>query len=159
MLQILQHLQGPYWTLFIMSLSLSCLGEGKDDHSGPACNTLPYADKNMFHPFIFRQGILLAHIQLHQDPQDPSYQAAFLMDGPQHLYLCMELLLPRYRSFYFPLVNFMRFLTAHFSNLLKSFCMAAQFTGVSATPPSFVSSANFLGLHPAPPAVIKDVKN
>ena len=43
----------------------------------------------------------------------------------------------------FPLLNSMRFPSAHFSSLLRSLWMEAQPSGVSATPPSFVLSADF----------------
>lgn len=49
-----------------------------------------------------------------------------------------------------PLLNCMRFPSGHFSSLLRSHWMAAQCSGVSASPPSFVSSRDLLGVHSAP---------
>jgi len=43
----------------------------------------------------------------------------------------MDLLLPRYRTWRFPLFNCMRFLSAHFSSLLRSLWIAAWLSGVS----------------------------
>lgn len=56
---------------------------------------------------------------------------------------CMELFFPRY----LPLLNFIRFVSIHLSNLSKSFWRAAQPTGVSATPFRFVSPGNLLRKH------------
>ena len=63
------------------------------------------------------------------------------------LYWCMGLFLPRCRTLYLPLLNFIRFLCAQLSSLSRSRWMAAQPSGVSTTPPSFVSSANLLRVH------------
>ena len=63
------------------------------------------------------------------------------------MYWCMDLFLPRCRTLHFPSLNFMRFLSAHSSSLLRSLGMAAQPSGVSATPRSLVSSAYFLRVH------------
>ena len=63
------------------------------------------------------------------------------------IYRCLGLFLPRCRTLHFPLLNFMRLLSAHFSSLSRSLWMAAQPYGISATPPSFVPSANLLRVH------------
>ncbi|KAK4828690.1 LOW QUALITY PROTEIN: hypothetical protein QYF61_000528 [Mycteria americana] len=63
----------------------------------------------------------------------------------------MGLFLSRCRTLHFSFLNFMRFVSAHFSSLLRSVSMAAQPSGVSANPPRFVSPENFLRSHAAPP--------
>ena len=60
------------------------------------------------------------------------------------LYWCMGLFLPRCRTLHLPLLIFIRFLPTQLSSLSRSCWMAAQPSGVSTTPPSFVSSANLL---------------
>lgn len=60
--------------------------------------------------------------------------------------LCLFLL--RCQSVHF--LNFMRLLSAHFSDLLRSLQMAAQHNGVPATAPTFVSPANLLRLQSVP---------
>ncbi|KAK4826847.1 hypothetical protein QYF61_011715 [Mycteria americana] len=62
----------------------------------------------------------------------------------------MGLFIPRGRTWYFHLLNFMRFLSAHFSSLSRSLWMAARPSDVSATPPSFVSSRNLPRVCSAP---------
>ncbi|KAK4810721.1 hypothetical protein QYF61_007695 [Mycteria americana] len=99
------------------------------------------------------KGTLLAHVQLGVH-QDLLCKAAFQLGGPQHVYWCMGLFLPWCRTWHFPLLNCMRFLSAHFSSLSRSLWMAAQPSGISATPPSFVASANLLKLCP----LIEDVE-
>ncbi|KAK4806792.1 hypothetical protein QYF61_005588 [Mycteria americana] len=66
------------------------------------------------------------------------------------MYWCLGLFLPRGRTLPFPLLNFMRFLSAHFSSLFRSLWMAARSSAISATPPTFVSPANLLRVHSAP---------
>jgi len=58
------------------------------------------------------------------------------------IYWCMGLSLPRCRTLHFPLLNCMRFLSAHFSSLLRSLWLAAKLSGVSATPHSFISGVS-----------------
>ncbi|KAK4825450.1 hypothetical protein QYF61_027605 [Mycteria americana] len=62
---------------------------------------------------------------------------------------------------HFPLLNFMRFLSAHFSSLSRSLWMAVRPSGVSDTPPSFVSSANLLEgtLSPTIQIISEDVEH
>jgi len=66
------------------------------------------------------------------------------------LYWCMGLFLPRCRTLHLPLFNFISFLSAQLSSLSRSRWMAAQASGVSATPPGYVSSANLLSAHSVP---------
>lgn len=61
-----------------------------------------------------------------------------------HVWSC-----PRCRALYFPL-NFMRFLSTHFSSWLRSIWRVAQPAGVSVTPLDLTSSANLLTLPSAP---------
>ena len=60
------------------------------------------------------------------------------------LYWYLGLLLPRCKILYLPWFYFIKFLPAQLSSLSRSCWMAAQPSGVSATPPSFVSSINLL---------------
>lgn len=96
------------------------------------------------------KGTMLACIKfgVHQDPRDPFYIADFQSVGPS-LYQCVWLFLPSCRTFQFSLFNLMRFLSAHFSNLLWSLQVAVQLPGVCTTPLSFVSSAELLRVHSA----------
>ncbi|KAK4810782.1 hypothetical protein QYF61_008754, partial [Mycteria americana] len=53
------------------------------------------------------------------------------------IYWCLGLFLPKCRTWHFPWLNCMRFLSAHFSSLLRSLWVAARPSGISASPPSF----------------------
>ena len=53
-------------------------------------------------------------------------------------------------TLHLPLLNFMRFLSSHFSRLSRYLWMLGQSPGVSVTPFSFVSSENLLRMHSAP---------
>lgn len=59
----------------------------------------------------------------------------------------IELFLPRCRM---PLLNFVRFLAAHFSRLSKSLWMAMPPSIISSTPPSSMSPAYLLRVHSVP---------
>lgn len=77
-----------------------------------------------YHYPLNSKGTLLAYVQ-----------AAFQLSGPQHV-LVLGLFLPWCRTLHITLLNFMRFMPAHFSNLPMSLWMASL-TNISATPPSF----------------------
>lgn len=59
----------------------------------------------------------------------------------------MGLSLPRCKTFHLPWLNFKMFLSAYLTSLSRSFWMAAQQSGISASTPSFASSANLLRRH------------
>jgi len=80
----------------------------------------------------------------------PRSLSAELLSAGQPPYWSMGLFLPRGRTLHLPLWNFTGFLCAQLSSLSRSRWMAAQLSGVSATPPSFVSSANSLRVHSVP---------
>ena len=50
------------------------------------------------------------------------------------IYLCIELLFPRCRTLHFIFLNVMRFLSHHFSSLLRSLWMAARLSSASLYP-------------------------
>lgn len=57
---------------------------------------------------------------------------------------CMGLFLPRdSKTLHFPLLNFIKFLSSHFSSLVRSLWMTADSSVLSSTPPSLVPSAEF----------------
>jgi len=58
---------------------------------------------------------------------------------------CMGFFLPRCRTWHITFLNFVRFLSAYFSNLSRSLWMAEL-----ATPPGIVSSADLLKVYSAP---------
>ena len=58
------------------------------------------------------------------------------------MYCHVTLLLLRCRTLHFPLLSFMRFLSAHFCSVFRSICKT--------TAPSFSSSANLLRAHSVP---------
>lgn len=88
---------------------------------------------------LCHKGSSMAHGQLdvHQDIR------AFLTGWPS-LFWCTDLFLPRGRTCHFHLLNIMRLPSAHVPILLRSLWMAAQVSGATATPPSFVLSVNLL---------------
>lgn len=59
---------------------------------------------------------------------------------PLILSWCLRLFLLRFRTFQFPLLNLMRFLSPHLSSLPRSLWMAVWPSDEPATPSSFVSS-------------------
>lgn len=59
-------------------------------------------------------------------------------------YCFLGLFLCRCKTLHFPLLNFLRFLSAHFSSLSRCLCMTVNLSCVSFTPPSFVWSVNML---------------
>lgn len=63
---------------------------------------------------------------------------------------CKELLLPRYRTLYFPLLNSMIYLSSQFSRLLRFLWSTAWLSGISGTPPAFATSVNLLRIHSTP---------
>ena len=62
---------------------------------------------------------------------------------------CLGLFVPRSRTLYFPMLNFMRYLSAHFSRMLRSLGMTAWPSHLSATPLMSVQSAYLLRVHSA----------
>ena len=120
---------------------------GKENLLWPAGHTLLDAPQDAT-GLLGSQGTLLAHGQpvVHQDTQVPLRRAA-LQQGRPSLYWCLGLFLPRGRTLHLPLLNLIRFLSAHLSSLSRSRWMAAQPASVSTTPPSLVSSANWLRVH------------
>lgn len=60
-----------------------------------------------------------------------------------NMYQCLH----RCRTLHCPLLKFMKFLSAHFSNLSRSPCMVPQKPGLSSTPPSFVSPVDLFRVH------------
>lgn len=151
------------WTLSCMSVSLLHWGaqnwtqdsrcdltsaelERKDQLSQPASNTLLNAAWDAICR-LCSKGTLLTQVQLSVH-QDPLFSVKLLSSWVAlSIYWYMRLFLPRCRTLYFFLLNFIRFLSTHFSNLLICLWMAAQPSGISATVFSFVSSANLLRVH------------
>lgn len=79
----------------------------------------------IFHdPF---QPELFYELGVHQDPEDFFHKATSQLDGPQYI---LVLFLHRHRTLHLPLLNRIRFLSIHFSSLLRSFWTAAQPSGV-----------------------------
>lgn len=113
-IQFLRYHHGPYWMLSLCPC-LSC-GEEKERMTLDLLAALYPMQTRISFPFFFLSGHFVGSYSTLSGPQGPLLSSCF----PQHFFLCMELFLPRYRSFYFPLFNFMRFLRAHFFNLLKS---------------------------------------
>jgi len=100
---------------------------------------------------LFCKGTLLAHVQLGvcQDPQGLCCNITFQLGDPLHI-LVHGVVPPQRQDlapWHLSLLNFMRFLSTHFSSLLRSFWMAAQPSSASVNPPSLVSSENLLRVH------------
>lgn len=93
--------------------------EGKDHLLQPAVNTLPSAHHDTIGLLCFK-GTVLAHGQLgvYLDPWGFFCHAALQLVSPQHG--MVHRVIPRPRAWHFPFLNFMTFLPAHFSSLLKS---------------------------------------
>ena len=85
------------------------------------------------------KGTLLSHSHsvFYQDTQILSSRST------SHLYWCLQLFLLRCRTLHLPLLNAV---STHLS-FSGSYWMAAQPSGVSSIPPSFISSANLLRVH------------
>jgi len=127
-----------HWTLCYVHLSLllgspkldtalqvwhhQCGAEGKDHYSQAAGNTPARAAQDTI-SLICSKDILVAYVQLGVC-QVLFCKAALQVVDPS-VYWCMGLLLLRCRTWYFPLWNLMRFLSAHFSSLSRSLWMAA----------------------------------
>lgn len=88
---------------------------------------------------------LLACVQtgVHQKPKGLFWKADFHLISPCNV-LVYEVVLPQVYYFVFPLLNTMRFLSAHFSLSM------AAWHSMAATPSSWVSSANYLRVHSDP---------
>ena len=94
---------------------------------------------------VFAHCLLSFHWALGAEPVSRVFLTA--------IYWCIGLFLPQHRTFHFPLLNFMRWLSAHFSSLWMSLWMAAQLSDVSDTPLSFVS-ANMVRVLSAPSSLL-----
>lgn len=123
--------------------------EGKDYLFCPAGSTLSHTAQDVIGP-PRHKGSLLAHVPLIFNQGPRSFPAKLLSSWMPPACLgasSQELLLPRARTLHFSLMNYMRFLSDHFSRLLKSLWKAAWPTGVHITPHSFASSAKLLRMH------------
>jgi len=89
---------------------------------------------------------LMVNLSSTRTPRSLSAELLSSRSAPS-LSWCMGLFLPRCRTLHLPLLSFIRFLCAQLSSLSRFRWMAAQPSGVSTTPPSFVSSANLLRVH------------
>ena len=142
------------WTCFSSSLHLSCWGD-QHQHSTPDVSQQCWVEVKDHLPqpgdnpspasqdaagLLWCRGALVAiggQFTVHQNPQVLSAQLLWSWSAPS-VYWYAGLFFLRCRSSHFPLLNFMRFLPAHFSSLPRSLWMAAQPSGVSATPSSFL---------------------
>ena len=82
---------------------------------------------------------LMVNLAFSRIPRSFSVKLLSSWSAPSR-YWCLGLFLPMCRMLHFPLLNCMRFQSAHFSSLLRSLWMAAQPSGVLGNPPIFVSS-------------------
>lgn len=97
-------------------------------------NALPKADQQAVGR-LCHEGILLAHVQLMSTRTPRAFSAKLLSSWlDPSPYWCLQLFLPKSRILYFPLLNFMRFLTDYFSSLLMPLGIAVQPSGVPTTP-------------------------
>lgn len=67
--------------------------------------------------------------------------------SPPTMYLCLGLPQPRCRTLHLALLDFMRFVQVHLSNLSRSLCMASLPFNVLTTSYRLVSLANLLRVH------------
>jgi len=95
------------------------------------------------HPFC--KGILLVQVQSGRTLG--SCSVSFWLVS-WSVYWCMGLFFSKSGTLHFPLLNMMRYLSAHFSSSLRPFWMAARPSGVSATPPSSLNLLRVLTIHP-----------
>lgn len=123
----LDTIPGVAWTV----LSEACEGS-----PWPAGSILPNASQDAV-------GLLCSTLLGQVPPDDPQdlqslfCQAAFQLDAPKHnlVHGVFPLQVQKFAVF---LVNFMKFLSAHFSSLLRYLWMTAGPFGISATYPIFV---------------------
>ena len=164
MFQSLSHLLGPalnslqYVDVFLVLgspeldtllqvWSLQFWVEGKGHLSWPASDAFPTVVWYTF-SLLFHQIPLLAHgkFGVHQVAQILYCHGVF-QPGVLSKSWCLGFLLPRCTTPHFILLNFMRFLLAHFYSLFRSLCMAAQLSGVSVTSSSLCHQ-QFCSVHP-----------
>lgn len=94
-------------------------------------------------PGCCQPSVLLTHVQFAviQGAPGPSLQSCSPISGPPTK--------PRGRAVHFPLLTFLRFLSAYSSSLLRSLNHSITKAVLSTTPPNFLSSSNSLNVHSA----------
>lgn len=139
-LHISQAMESPALDTLLHVWSHQCWIEGKDHLSQPAGKRSPNIAQDTA-AFTAR-----THCWLMFNLVTPRSFSAKLLSSQvvPSMSWCLGLLLPRCWTLQFPLLNFMRFLSAHFSSLSRSFWMAAKPYSLWTTPSSFVSSGNLL---------------
>lgn len=143
--QCLSCTRGPQ-TGHIILYKVSWVSRGENSHFlWPAGFTLPntfqYADK----PLLPQDPLLICSTCC-----SPGLPAPFLVSHHQASWLQPVLLRgvnpAQVQDLHFPLLNFKRFLMAHFSSLSR-FWMAALPSSILTTLPNLISSANLLRVH------------
>lgn len=120
--------------------------EVKDCLSQPAGSALPHAGCDSGGALRCEVTLLFCIIfHFSFSPWVHFCRAAFQLFGPQQVFHAW-----RCRTWHFPLLNFMKFLLAHFSSLLRSLWMAAQPPGVLLTSSSILFSENLLRAQSVP---------
>lgn len=109
-------------------------------------NALPMADKDPSH-LPCSKDTLGADVRLgvHQDPASSFLSSLFPAEQPPAYTGTLDCSSPG-AGLHISLLNFSRFLSSHFSSLMRPLCMAAP-TSIS---PSFVSSSNLLRAQSSP---------
>ena len=115
MLQSLHHLHGPLLDS-LQRAPISCTGVPRTDTV-----LLHTAQDTISH--VSHKATLLAHVSA---PVTQDCSAKPLCSwAPPSRYWCWGLFLPRCRTLHLSLLNFVKFLSVHFSSLLRSFWLAA----------------------------------
>lgn len=128
----------PLWTSELSTVpgvAWTVLSEGCEGSPWPAGSILPNSSQDAVGLLC---STLLPHVpsDVHQDLQSLFCQAAFQLDAPKHN-LVHGFVPPQMQKIAVFLVNFMKFMSTHFSSLLRYLWMTAEPFGISATYPIF----------------------
>lgn len=168
--QSLHHSSGPFQTCSSKTMSLFFWGAQSWTHHSrcapdkakqrrrlahlpwPCGYTLPCATCVLLAAYAARShSSLMFHLVSTRSPRAFTSKLLFSQTRPQPVQVgAWGFLLPKGRTWHFPLLCFRRFLLAKISSLSTCHWMAAQPSGASINPPIFVTPANPLRVSPAP---------
>lgn len=102
---------------------LPVLSRVKDHLPQPTGNNPPNTAHNTLRIHCHRYTLMVQH-GVHQATQVLFCKDAFQLSGPQHV-LLYGVASPQVKDLHFPLLNFIRIVSGHFSSLLRLLWMAA----------------------------------
>lgn len=133
-----------------------------DNQKGLAPSSLYSPSRNLYTLIkLLESSLLQSQISHRRDSSGPSLSSwpfaghwnlsNWILSGwvSASIHWCMELFLPRCMTLHLPLLNFVIFLSSHFSSLLRYIWKPPWPLGDLSTLSSFVSGANLLMVHSA----------